>query len=399
MSTAPVLERAMVERSPVCAPVVPPGPSTPPGGPGTQSPGHGRDPSVAVTGLKSPAAGTTAGGKPRPAAGSIPPARKADTHGNPQRRTATAAPAAARGRTKASKHVAAGRYRDEDRPHGIASRYQHGPDENDQPGIGCRCTPCAEARTAQVQRRSRLKAYGRWQPFVDAEPVRAHVRMLSEHDIGIKRLAVLAGVSPGSLTALLYGAMGSPPSRRLRPKTAAAILAIQPSRDLISDGVFVDPTGTQRRVQALMAIGWTQVQIGQHMGWNPVNVASLLYQRSRITARTERIVRKVYDELWNQVPPEPDTVAAGIAKKARNLAAKRGWPPPAAWDDETIDDPAAQPPEGWQRAARRSSADLAAEARELMRREGYDLDLAAERLGSTKTAIQKAMHRVPEAAA
>src|SRR6266536_5240977 len=43
---------------------------------------------------------------------------------------------------------------------------------------GCRCEPCRRADREYARRRYRLKAYGQWQPFTDAAPVREHVRRL-----------------------------------------------------------------------------------------------------------------------------------------------------------------------------------------------------------------------------
>ncbi|HEY2269252.1 MAG TPA: hypothetical protein VGI96_42005, partial [Streptosporangiaceae bacterium] len=119
------------------------------------------------------------------------------------------------------------------REHGTTARYVWGPDENDIPGMGCHCAACTEARRVAEGHRRRMKAYGQWQPFVDAEPARQHVRMLAAHGIGWKRAAELAGVSNGSMSKLLYGGPGDrPPAKRIRPETEAKILAVRPSLDL-----------------------------------------------------------------------------------------------------------------------------------------------------------------------
>ncbi|WP_295694431.1 hypothetical protein, partial [Lapillicoccus sp.] len=56
--------------------------------------------------------------------------------------------------------------------------------------------------------------------------------------------------------------------------------------------------------------------------------------RDRISARAWRQVRQVYDRLSMTPGPSPT---------ARARAAARGYAPPLAWDDDTIDDPRALP--------------------------------------------------------
>jgi hypothetical protein len=58
-----------------------------------------------------------------------------------------------------------------------------------------------------------------------------------------------------------------------------------------------------------------------------------------VRAGTARAVCALYDELWDQPPPEGTHRDKIAASRARNRAAAHGWPPPLAWDDDTIDDP------------------------------------------------------------
>src|SRR5216684_3904682 len=113
-----------------------------------------------------------------------------------------------------------------ERAHGTRARYVLGPGS----GPGCRCAACTAANREAARRQTRLWAYGHWHPYVGAGPVREHVGQLARSGVGWKRAAALAGVSTGAMSKLLYGGPGDrPPSRRLRPETAAAILAVRPS--------------------------------------------------------------------------------------------------------------------------------------------------------------------------
>jgi transcriptional regulator with XRE-family HTH domain len=269
--------------------------------------------------------------------------------------------------------------------HGARARYAR----------GCRCAPCTQANRTAENQRTRLIAYGQWQPYVDAERAREHVRMLAAHGIGWKRAAELTGVSTGSMSKLLYGGPGDrPPSQRIRPETEAKILAVRPSLELLGARADVDATGTHRRVQALVACGWSQLKLAERLGMLRSNFGTMM-NNAKVHAGTARAVGALYDELWDQAPPEAEWRDKIAASRSRNYAAARGWAPPAAWDD--IDDPDASPADGWRRGPDKPlrGAELAAEARELFSL-GFSLDEATGRLGVSRDTLQSALRRNPE---
>jgi transcriptional regulator with XRE-family HTH domain len=229
---------------------------------------------------------------------------------------------------------------------------------------------------------------------VPADPVREHVQALGAAGIGWKRAAELAGISKGTMRKLLQGGPGNrPPCQRIRPDTAAAILAVQPSAANLGARAVVDATGTRRRVQALVAVGWSQAHIAAQVGLTPSGMSRLLLHQDQVTAATARAVRAVYDELWDQAPPEGTHWEKASAARARNHALASGWAPPAAWDDDRIDDPQAPEPAGWQRTSDvPRGAELAEEAAELFR-QGYGRELAAERLRVSRNTLDKAIER------
>jgi hypothetical protein len=101
--------------------------------------------------------------------------------------------------------------------------------------------------------------------------------------------------------------------------------------------------------------------------------------------------RDLYDQLWDQPPPQATRGQRISAAKARAHAARHHWPPPLAWDDDTIDQPGTQPAR-WQRTRTHRSRDLAAEAAELTTW-GYTRTQAAQRLGVSRGALDKAISR------
>lgn len=258
----------------------------------------------------------------------------------------------------------------------------------------CKCGPCKAANRRYVANRNRLIAYGQWQPYADAEPVRAHVRRLQAAGLGWRRIGQLAGVPNGSMSKLIYGdpPRGMGPSKRLRPKTAAAILAIQPGLDVLAERVLVDATGTRRRVQALAVMGWAQARIADRLGVARSNFAKTM-ATSRVYAATARAVRAIYDELWDTPPPETTHREKIAASRARNLARSRGWAPPMAWDDERIDAPAATPDLGEQVSRERA---LYEDSEELIA-QGHTTAQAAERLGIGRPYLDQVRSRIRRA--
>lgn len=208
---------------------------------------------------------------------------------------------------------------------------------------GCRCYPCSEARS----RYQRQLAYGRG-TFVDAEPVRRHVLALRAAGLGVRRIEARSGVSRSAIVALLHGRRRSaerrdPPKRRVSRKVADALLAVpMPEVGDLGAHLPIDATGTRRRLQALSVIGWSNVKLGRELGMTPSNYGTFL-RSSQVLARHALEVRALYDRL-STTPPEPTSGydRAGIAR-VKAAAARNGWVGPLAWDDETIDDPAARP--------------------------------------------------------
>ncbi len=219
------------------------------------------------------------------------------------------------------------------RPHGNAKYHlEH-----------CRCPSCRQAALDYEDHRRRAIAYGRWQPFVDAEPVRQHVRTLGEFGIGWIRTAKLARVSTGGVSKLLYGDRhrSLAPTKRVRPETARKLLAVEPTLDNLGDRTAIDGTGTRRRLHALVAKGWSRSELARGLGMQRSNFGRILTS-GLVTASTHRATLALYDQLW-RLDPEQHGVTARWAEQARRDARMRGWAPVGAWDDDTIDDPAAHP--------------------------------------------------------
>lgn len=213
----------------------------------------------------------------------------------------------------------------------------------------CHCPPCSAANSMYERNRVRQQAYGRWDNLVDAEPVRRHVKQLMAAGIGLKRIATVAGVTYSSAGALIYGhpraGGATTPTQRISKRNAEKLLAVQPVRENYSSTAGVDPTGTHRRIHALIACGWSMSKLGEQIGMTGGNFIAMM-RRDVIANATARKVADLYERLWN-TPPPADTHRDKISvSRSLTYAREHNYAPPLAWDEDTIDDPAAQP-QGW----------------------------------------------------
>ncbi|MER7070950.1 hypothetical protein [Terrabacter sp. NPDC000476] len=262
----------------------------------------------------------------------------------------------------------------------------------------CRCADCTSANTAYERKRGRLHAYGRFgQKWVDAGPAREHVLELGRQGLGLKKIVALSGYSQGAMTKLVYGNGSRPPTRRILRVHAEAILAVRADITTLAGGAVLDGTGTRRRLRALMALGWSQSKLARRMGYEVRNFCVLINGDRDVTAKTARSVRAIYDELWNTQPPQATRGDKGAYTRSLRYAAERSWAPPLAWDDDSIDDPAAVPDLGEQSATNRGRPieDLVEDVTDLLTFEPFmTAQQLADRLGyRDRTAVQNALRR------
>lgn len=259
----------------------------------------------------------------------------------------------------------------------------------------CKCLPCAAANSNYEQHRLKQRAYGR-QSYIDAGPAVAHARELMAAGVGLKQITKLSGISGGSLWKLLYGkrdADGVPrPSVRCTRATAERLLAVRADFPVLAGGALVDPTGTHRRVQALVAIGWSQQRIAERIGMSRGNFGHTM-KCAQITARTARQLAEVYDQTWNTPPPEAEHRDRISASRSRNYAKARGWLPPQTWDDDTIDDPAAQPEGAGFRPVKNKKKLPPIEDIEFLLETGESIAAIASRFGASEGGITQALRR------
>lgn len=215
----------------------------------------------------------------------------------------------------------------------------------------CRCHPCAKANTAAANERTRLKAYGRYQKYVDAYPIRLHLQELKEYGIGLKRVSELSGVSNGSLTKIWYGLyekvegpqrgckgagdLVRGPSRRVLRTTAERIYAVEPIPANLGSGV-VDHERTplaRTHLRSLIALGWTGNKLAQRLEVGRANFTPLMSTDRPLTRGMVDRIEALYVELCMTPPTAANSGELRGITMARRLAKANGWKVPLDLDD------------------------------------------------------------------
>ncbi len=164
--------------------------------------------------------------------------------------------------------------------------------------------------------------------YVDAAPVRARLRSMLDAGVPLRTLGRVTGLSATTVSTIVAGTQ-----QHVQRTTAARVrhLTLTSLYASVSSG-HVPRVGAARRVQALLALGWPHHELGAAGITNSAQIIGA--PGDLITVHRWRQVRDVYDRLSMTPGPSPET---------RGWAAKLGYPPPLAWDEESIDDPSATP--------------------------------------------------------
>ncbi|QGN34807.1 hypothetical protein [Microlunatus sp. Gsoil 973] len=176
--------------------------------------------------------------------------------------------------------------------------------------------------------------------WVEAAPVREHVRRLLAAGLTKPQIGRRSGIAPNTITALIEGVHGRGPSLRVRRTTAGQLFAVEPELVGPEGGGWVDPIGTMRRLRSLVALGWPVKVLAQETRLPTNTFWPILDERAtKIRVSTRDRVMSLYEQLTRQPAPPPSMGATW----ARNRAARRAWPLPCVWSGNGIDDPDARP--------------------------------------------------------
>lgn len=151
-----------------------------------------------------------------------------------------------------------------------------------------------------------------------------------------RTLALRTGVS----VCALQNMRRRGPKARAYPATIARLRSIRVPTDV----------GVVRRVQALTRLGWSAPQIADAAGVPYTTIVRLRDHADRQVVGRDDLrdgIATAYDALSMRVPP-----LSRWTSRLSGKAERAGWAPPLAWDEDAIDDPAANPAGAVTRGAR-----------------------------------------------
>lgn len=208
------------------------------------------------------------------------------------------------------------------------TRAEHGTTARNK--AGCRCLPCRAAAARYASEADAARRRGDWQPFVDAAPTREHLLELRRAGVHLSDIAATARVGVATISNILYGKPTShrPPATRIRPQTAAALLAVPVPAATPPGRNGVPAERTWALLRALVAHGYTMDHLAQLLG-HTSRCTLKLGKAQRVTARTAATVDRLVDQLAG---------APGPSDRARRYAAARGWTTDALTADLALDE-------------------------------------------------------------
>ncbi|MFF4489478.1 hypothetical protein ACFY0F_23765 [Streptomyces sp. NPDC001544] len=210
-------------------------------------------------------------------------------------------------------------------PHGSQARYKG---SSTRPP--CRCRRCITGWTQAGQRRHLLRLAGKPASLTRDEvtAVVAHINTCLDSGMSQSLIGRRADVAQSTISRLLT----RPNAGCLRAQ-GERILAVHPGDfDEVSDRPSL---GTVRRIRGLYYAGHGPQAIVVYASVTLTIITEIAgAEYEWVTPGTESAIKRACTAL---------TGIEGTSRRARARALREGWAPLAAWDDDTIDDPAATP--------------------------------------------------------
>ncbi|MFD9624158.1 hypothetical protein ACFWB2_44345 [Streptomyces virginiae] len=194
---------------------------------------------------------------------------------------------------------------------------------------------------AKAKRQAYLQSIGKG-GIVDAGPMQARIRELRDlKDVPLQRIAERTGLA---LQLVRWHYRGQNYSRKTPLRTCrwATANAVLTATFTSADAPLVKATGTTRRLQALIAAGFCLRWLAAETGRDVRHIHRFVHRNEHVSRRFAKQVAHLYEKYADVEPLAVGEPSRAIAY-AKAVACKHGWAPVSAWDDDTIDDPAAIP--------------------------------------------------------
>lgn len=141
-----------------------------------------------------------------------------------------------------------------------------------------------------MHRKKMRVIYGIAEPspaYIDASEARKHLLWLSSVGVGKRRVAEVTGISLTSIWKIRSERL-----TKCRKSTVDKILAV--GRSKAADHAYVDAKATWRRIDDLLAHGWTKTAIARALG-SKAKVPALQLSCSQVTAKQARAIEQLHE--------------------------------------------------------------------------------------------------------
>ncbi len=165
--------------------------------------------------------------------------------------------------------------------------------------------------TDYERNRYQQKRSGTWAPFASTQPVRDHLEHLYGCGMTQTEISRSAGVSATAMYRATKAA-------RMSTAAAQALLAVKPTEDRQAEVA-------RQALQALVADGWTLLQLADATGLSIRTIGRTVNDRSTPLPATTAAINDVHQHLSLQDPGD-----GGAATASRLRAARSGWEPSTA---------------------------------------------------------------------
>lgn len=214
----------------------------------------------------------------------------------------------------------------------------------------CRCDPCR----ADMARKAKKRRHGL--PVTEDVRDKAWQRIQGWDERGYTAgvIAAMTGLADRTVMPMIYA---SRDGRRHKVTHATARKIVAAPERPVASGGWIPSLGTVRRLQALTVMGWSMAALAERCGIQESTLHTLRNPKHTMTRpRFAEAVRALYDELSGK---------RGPCQYAATRALRKGWAPPAAWDD--IDNPTETPQGVGRSALRLACEEVAEEVEHLLR--------------------------------
>lgn len=187
---------------------------------------------------------------------------------------------------------------------------------------------------------------------IPAAPAVEHLAALAARGMDPRDMAEQSGLSLSTCRDLVRGRrpdkhdVPGKPLGKIYRDTVERALTVTFAEPVLTDGKYgptINGTGTARRIQGLIAKGFSVKVIAEALDASTQYTHQLATRRFPMTAtKTARLVAEVYDK-FQHVDPLDYGLTQWAVSRAKSAARKHGFVPPEVWDEDTIDDPNALP--------------------------------------------------------